>query len=49
MKQNKGKKLRLAEETIQDLDMVLDRDDQKRVKGGSETHQSRNTQIPIFC
>jgi hypothetical protein len=49
MKHNKEKKLRLTKETIQDLDNVLDRDHQKMVKGGSETHQSRNTQIPIFC
>jgi hypothetical protein len=49
MKQKKGKKLRLAKETIQDLDNVLGWDQQKMVKGGSETDQSRNTQIRVFC
>jgi hypothetical protein len=49
MKQQKEKKLRLGKETIQDLDNVLDRDQQKMVKGGSETDQSRNTQIRVFC
>ena len=49
MKPKKENKLRLNKTTIQDLDTVLDRDEQKRIKGGSESHQSRDTQIPIFC
>jgi hypothetical protein len=49
MKQQKEKKLRLTKETIQDLDSVLDRDNQKKVKGGSQTDQTMNTQIRVFC
>ena len=55
MKQKNGKKLRLAKETIQDLDNVLGWDQQKMVKGGSETGQSdagtcncMNTRIRVF-
>jgi hypothetical protein len=47
MKQKKEKKLRLSKETIQDLATVLERDDQKWVKGGSQ--YVGMTQIPVFC
>jgi hypothetical protein len=49
MKQKKGKKLRLGKETIQDLETVLDKDDQKRIKGGYENDYLVNTQIRVFC
>ena len=47
MKQKKEKKLDLNKETIQDLATVLDKDDQKWVKGGS--YLLGPTQVPIFC
>jgi hypothetical protein len=47
MKQKKEKKLRLSKETIQELENVLDRDDQKWVKGGSQ--YVGITQVPVFC
>ena len=47
MKQKKEKKLRLSKETVQDLDTVLDRDDQKWVKGGSQ--DMGPTLVPIYC
>jgi hypothetical protein len=49
MKQKKEKKLGLGKETIQDLDTVLDRDDQKWVKGGSQNEYVGTTQVPVFC
>ena len=49
MKQKKDKKLRLSKETIQDLNIVLDRDEQKRVKGGTVNANQVNTEVPIFC
>jgi len=49
MKQKKEKKLRLSKETIQDLENVLDKDDQKRVKGGSQSEYVGITQVPIYC
>ncbi len=49
MKQKKEKKLRLDKETIRNLDIVLDKDDQKRVKGGTAKANLFNTQVPIFC
>jgi hypothetical protein len=49
MKQKKEEKLRLSKETIQNLDRVLDKDDQKRVKGGTANLNQVNTQVPIFC
>lgn len=51
MKEKKEKKLRLRKETVQDLDTVLDRDEQKRVKGGTSTGTSQNgtTEVPIYC
>ncbi|MGD2084975.1 MAG: hypothetical protein PVH61_02205 [Candidatus Aminicenantes bacterium] len=47
MKQKKEKKLGLGKETVQDLDTVLGRDDQKWVKGGSM--EMGPTQVPIYC
>ena len=47
MKQKKEKKLSLSKETIQDLENVLDKDDQKWVKGGSMGFGP--TQVPIYC
>jgi len=47
MKQKKEKKLGLNKETIQDFATVLDKDDQKWVKGGSQGFGP--TQVPIFC
>ncbi|NIM11787.1 MAG: hypothetical protein GTO45_06680 [Candidatus Aminicenantes bacterium] len=49
MKPKEEKKLTLGKETIQDLDTVLDRDDQKRVKGGSKIEGLGTTEVPIFC
>ncbi len=49
MKQKKTKQLHLNKETIQNLDIILERDDQKRVKGGTDTSQNGTTQIPIYC
>jgi hypothetical protein len=49
MKQKKEKKLRLGKETIQDLNTGLDRDEQKRVKGGTGTSQQGTTEVPIYC
>ena len=44
MKQKKEKKLCLSKETLQDLSIVLERDEQKWVKGGVGI-----TQVPVFC
>jgi hypothetical protein len=49
MKQKKEKRLCLDKQTIQNLDTVLDRDDQKRVKGGTDTIEPGTTQVPVFC
>lgn len=52
MKRREGKKLYLGKSTIQNLNTVfmeLDRDEQKKVKGGSEKAQQGTTQVPIFC
>jgi hypothetical protein len=48
MKQKKEKKLRLGKETIQDLNTILNRDEQKRIKGGTSAQQG-TTEIPIYC
>jgi hypothetical protein len=48
MKQKKEKKLRLGKETIQDLNTVLDRDEQKRVQGGTAGQQG-TTEVPVYC
>jgi hypothetical protein len=49
MKQKKENKLRFGKETIQNLDIVLDKDDQKGIKGGTANLNQVNTQVPIFC
>ena len=48
MKQKKEKKLCLGKMTIQNLDTVLDKDDQKRVQGGT-AGEHRGTELVIFC
>ena len=51
MKSKKTKKLRLRKETIQDLDIALDRDEEKMIKGGTGNgcEAAGTTQVPIFC
>ena len=49
MKQKKEKKLCLGKMTIQNLDTVLDKDDQKGVNGGTAGGQRGTTEVPIFC
>ncbi len=49
MKQKKEKTLGLGKETIQNLENVLDRDDQKWVKGGFQIEYMGITQVPIYC
>ncbi len=48
MKQKKANKLSLAKETIQNLREVLERDDQKKVMGGTYIGQL-NTDVPQYC
>ncbi|NIM10421.1 MAG: hypothetical protein GTO45_00390 [Candidatus Aminicenantes bacterium] len=47
MKQKKEKKLHLSKITIQNLDYNLDRDEQKKIRGGSKP--SGTTEIIVFC
>lgn len=49
MKEKKEKKLRLGKMTIQNLDSILDRDEQKVIKGGSENNPPGTTDLAIFC
>lgn len=49
MKQQEEKKLRLRKETIRDLDRVLDKEEQQRVKGGTQANGEGPTQVPIYC
>ncbi len=49
MKQKKEKELRLGKETIQNLNIVLDRDEQKRVKGGTADNPGYATIVPVYC
>ena len=49
MKEKKEKKLGLGKETIQDLDTILDRDEQKRARGGSKSDHLGTTEVPVFC
>ncbi len=49
MKQKKETKLSLKKETIQDLDFVLDKNEQKMIEGGSAYALKGTTQVPIFC
>jgi hypothetical protein len=48
-KMDKEKKLRLSKQTFQNLNTVLERDEQKKVKGGSNTVPEQTTQVPVFC
>jgi hypothetical protein len=49
MKPKQEKKLHLGKVTIQDLDKVLDREEQKKVKGGTGTMNPGTTDVPIYC
>jgi hypothetical protein len=49
MKEKKEKKLRLDKITIQDFGSVLDGDQQKEIKGGSDTNLFGLTNIPVVC
>jgi hypothetical protein len=50
MKEKKEKKLSLNKITIQDLDFVLDRFEQKEINGGSGSDTAPGTtEMPIFC
>jgi hypothetical protein len=42
----KEKKLRLGKIKIQNLTTALEKDEQKRIKGGNP---ALNTDVPIFC
>ncbi len=48
-KQLYTKGLRLGKQTIQHLGTPLQMDDQKAIKGGSDTGTVGITDIPIFC
>jgi hypothetical protein len=48
-KKEKEKRLRLGKTKIQDFNTALDRDAQKRVKGGTGNGQEPTTQVPIYC
>jgi hypothetical protein len=48
MKQKSEKKLTLNKTTIQDLQLNLDRNEQRTVKGGSDTGPG-TTEPPVFC
>jgi hypothetical protein len=49
MKPKKVKKLRLVKETIRNLDIVLERDEQKQAKGGTGQGGNGTTQVPVYC
>ncbi|HLP46858.1 MAG TPA: hypothetical protein VK469_12970 [Candidatus Kapabacteria bacterium] len=49
MKQKNEKKLTLKKITIQDLQVNLDRDELKKINGGSATTTPGTTEPPIFC
>lgn len=52
MKKQKGRKLRLGKETIQNLDSHPDRlarEDQGAINGGLNDNGELTTVVPIFC
>ncbi|MCP5104912.1 MAG: hypothetical protein GY950_16115 [bacterium] len=49
MKKQKEKKLQLNKLTIKNLDADLDRDEQKKIKGGTGNDPQPNTVIPVYC
>jgi hypothetical protein len=49
MKPKQEKKLGLGKEIIRNLDSVLERDEQKRVKGGTLPKPQGNTDVPFYC
>jgi hypothetical protein len=49
MKEKKEKRLGLNKKTIQNLYTILERDDQRKVKGGSGQQQPGTTEVPFHC
>ncbi len=45
----KEKKLQLKKNTIQNLKTVLDRVEQKTIKGGTDVGHFGTTDVPIYC
>ncbi len=45
----KEKKLKLKKITIQKLDNILDNEEQKLAKGGTDVLPQGSTQVPVFC
>lgn len=45
----KEKKLQLKKITVQNLNTVLDRSEQKTVKGGTNVRPFGTTDVPIYC
>ena len=45
----KEKKLQLKKNTVQNLKTVLDRAEQKTVKGGTGVASYGTTDVPIYC
>ena len=43
------KKLRLNKITVQSFNIQLDREEQKKVNGGSDNSESLTTVTPVFC
>ena len=49
MKKSTLKKLTLGKVTIQDIQVNLDRDEQKAVQGGSDLSYAGTTNIAVYC
>jgi len=45
----KENKLQLKKSTVQNLNTVLDRDEQKKIKGGTNAATYGTTDVPIYC
>lgn len=46
---DKEKKLQLKKITIQNLNALLDREEQKAIKGGTDVVPFGTTDVPIYC
>ena len=49
MKKRSVKKLTLGKVTIQDLQVRLDRDEQKAARGGSVMDSAGTTKLAVYC
>lgn len=49
MKKQEEKKLHLDKVTIENLDSIMEKNEQRMIRGGSDTGPNYTTIVPVYC